>query len=305
MLFRILLACLLFTAGAAGTSGEVYGSGHNKGWLPEISFVEFPSLDIEQQPPGFLTIKGKLKLPVRYKWKNKCFKPKKHLSAVVILHGSAGIDFRGEFYARALNAAGIATLEIDMWEARGLSGGGDRPQIPLFTYPDAFAALTFLSGHPNIDPERIGVMGFSWGGAVSMASATSLYASQFGGGLRFAAHVAHYPICYAYNSPVPGSEFSNLTGAPILVQIGEEDDYDHGSGPCQALKYSLLPEEQELLNVNAYEGTYHAWDRLQVPVTVDDPFAHRGAGGPVEMIPDVVQAYKARKNVVGFFLLNL
>lgn len=305
MLFRILLACLLFTAGAAGTSGEVYGSGHNKGWLPEISFVEFPSLDIEQQPPGFLTIKGKLKLPVRYKWKNKCFKPKKHLSAVVILHGSAGIDFRGEFYARALNAAGIATLEIDMWEARGLSGGGDRPQIPLFTYPDAFAALTFLSGHPNIDPERIGVMGFSWGGAVSMASATSLYASQFGGGLRFAAHVAHYPICYAYNSPVPGSEFSNLTGAPILVQIGEEDDYDNGSGPCQALKYILLPEEQELLNVNAYEGTYHAWDRLQVPVTVDDPFAHRGAGGPVEMIPDVVQAYKARKNVVGFFLLNL
>ena len=41
---------------------------------------------------------------------------------MLILHGSAGVDSRGDFYARALNAAGIATLEIDYWEARGGSG---------------------------------------------------------------------------------------------------------------------------------------------------------------------------------------
>lgn len=40
--------------------------------------------------------------------------------AVVIMHGSAGVDSRGALYARELNLAGIATLEVDMWGARGL-----------------------------------------------------------------------------------------------------------------------------------------------------------------------------------------
>ena len=281
------------------------GDSYRDDWQPAVSFIEFQSLDLEEQPPGSITIKGKLKLPTRYQWRKKRFKSKKNLPVVVILHGSAGVDFRGDFYARALNEAGIATLEIDMWEARGISSAADRPQIPLFTYPDAFGALRVLSAHPNIDPDRIGVLGFSWGGVVAMASATELYASKFGGELRFAAHAAHYPVCYAYNSRIPGSEFSNLTGAPILIQIGEEDDYDNGSGPCFALKESLEPEEQDLIEVNAYEGTFHAWDRLQVPITVEDPFSNRGAGGKVEMIPDVAQANKSQRKIVKFFLRHL
>ncbi len=63
----------------------------------------------------------------------------------MILHGSAGIDFRGDFYAKALNNAGIATLEIDMWEGRGISSAEDRPPLPLFTCPDVFAPLGFFN----------------------------------------------------------------------------------------------------------------------------------------------------------------
>lgn len=272
---------------------------------PAISFVEFQSLDLEQQPPGPITVKGKLKLPIGYHWRRSCYLPKRQLRAVVILHGSAGVDFRGDFYARALNEAGIATLEIDMWEARGITSAADRPPLPLFTYPDAFAALRFLSAHPNIDPDRIGVMGFSWGGVMTMASATELYSTQFGGGLRFAAHVAHYPICYAYNTGIPGSEFSDLTGAPLLIQIGEKDDYDRGSTPCYALKNNLPFEEQSLVEVAAYEDAFHAWDRLQVPTSVIDPFSNLGAGGEVKIVPDVDNAYKSRKKVVRFFRRSL
>src|SRR5208337_1754175 len=36
--------------------------------------------------------------------------------AVLILHGSGGVDGRGAFYARALQEAGIATLEITMFQ---------------------------------------------------------------------------------------------------------------------------------------------------------------------------------------------
>jgi dienelactone hydrolase len=274
-------------------------------WRPATYFVDFQSFDPQQQPPTPLTVQGKLKLPVRYNWKNRCFVPEMNAPAVVILHGSAGIDFRGDFYARALNAAGIATFEIDMWEARGISSAADRPPVPLSTYPDAFEALRFLSDHPNIDPNRIGVMGFSWGGVVTMASATELYASQLGGELRFAAHAAHYPVCYANNSAIPGTEFFNLTGAPILVQIGEKDDYDKGPGQCLALRDSLDPEEQSIVEVVVYEGAFHGWDRLAVPITVEDPFSNLGDGGEVEIVPDVDQAYKARSKLVRFFRRHL
>lgn len=144
-----------------------------------------------------------------------------------------------------------------------------------------------------------------------MASATQRFATQFGGGLRFKAHVAHYPICYAYNNPrIPRSEFGGnasnpLTGAPILIQIGDEDGYDDGSARCLALKAALSTEEQRIVKVITYEGAFHAWDRLQVPITVADPFAHLGSGGTIELIPNVGQAYKSQEKAVRFFLKNL
>ncbi len=302
--YILLFACALLW-GFSPVSHALGDGDCRENWRPMVSFVEFQSLDLEQQLPIPLIVKGKLKLPVRNQWRKRCFPQDKSLPAVVILHGTAGVDSRGDFYARALNAAGIATFEIDMWEARGINSAANRPSVPLFTYPDAFGALRFLAEHPNIDPDRIGVMGFSWGGVVTMASATELYTSQFGGGLRFSAHVAHYPICYAYNSPIPGSEFSDLTGAPLLIQIGDKDDYDKGSAPCFALKDGLPPEEQSVVEVKAYEGAFHAWDRLQVPIIVEDPFSNLGAGGEVKIVPDVAQAYASRKKVVRFFRRHL
>ena len=276
---------------------------------PAISFVEMQSVDIQTLLP--LTVKGKLNVPVTNNKQDKCGSDKKGRPAVVILHGSGGVDSRGDFHARALNAKGIATLEIDMWEARGVEGLTNRPSHPIFTYPDAFSALAFLSAYPGINPARIGVMGFSWGGVITMALATEIYVSQFGGPLRFKAHVAHYPVCYAYNNAnIPYTEFGGnagnpLTGAPILIQIGENDSYDEGAARCLALKAALPVDEQRLVTVVPYAGAQHAWDRLMVPVTVEDPFAHLGAGGMVPIEPNVDQAYQAQEKAVRFFLKNL
>ena len=259
--------------------------------LPSISYVQYQSFD-PLNPETPLTISGQLRVPT--------LNDEVQVPAVLVLHGSAGVDSRGDLYIQALNDAGIATLEIDMWAARGLPGGLNRPALPTLTVPDAFAALKYLSELPNIDAQRIGIIGFSWGGVVSMLSATDYYTSLYGDGFSFAAHVAHYPVCLAYNIGISGMNFDNLTGEPVLIQIGELDDYDEGGAPCEILISSLTESEQELVSLKVYPNATHAWDRLQPAITVNDPFSHLGAGGEVNMIPNPGKAFQSREKVLHF-----
>ena len=101
---------------------------------PTISFVEFPAPNLVLNASGqivqngTLTIKGKMRVPNCY---GPVSKPGNKLPTVLIMHGSGGVDSRGDFHAQALNAAGFATLEIDMWEARGVTGVANRPALPI------------------------------------------------------------------------------------------------------------------------------------------------------------------------------
>ena len=264
--------------------------------LPTISYVQYQSFD-PLNPDKPLTISGQLRVPTV---SNEDSVTQEYFPAVLILHGSGGVDSRGKLYIEALNDTGIATFEIDMWAARGLPGGLNRPSLPTINVPDAFGALKFLSELPNIDVDRIGIMGFSWGGVVSMLAATEDYTSFYGNGLSFAAHVAHYPVCWAYNIGVPGMNFYNLTGAPLLIQIGDLDDYDEGSAPCENLIASLPEYEQSFVSLKVYPHATHAWDRLQPAITVFDPFSHLGIGGDVEMVPNPGKAFQSRTKAVSF-----
>ncbi len=256
--------------------------------LPHISYVTFQSID----PVNPLTISATLQVP-----KNPVATP---MPGVVIIHGSAGVDSRGGFYAEALNASGIATLEIDMWAPRGWLGGIEgRPAGVPETLPDAYGALKFFAEVPNIDSARIGIMGFSWGGVVTLLTATSPYTDQYAedlNGLKFAAHVAHYPVCWIYNL-LPGYGFNSFTGAPVLIQSGELDDYDTPE-ICPTLVDSL---EKDFISVKMYRHATHAWDRLQPAITVNDPISHFGAGGEVNIVPNPDKAFQARYEAVNFF----
>ena len=278
-----------------------------------ISFIQFqsPNLAAPAGPP--LTIKGKFTVP-----SGSCSKGQK-LPAVLILHGSSGVDSRGDFYEAELSDAGIATLQIDMWEARGVVGPVNRPQAPILTYPDAFSALAFLAAHRRIAADRIGVLGFSWGGVISLAAAEQLYAGMFGGGRKFKAHVANYPVCYGYNTSIPGlpppaqfgTQFLHLTGAPVLIQIGSNDSYDNGTAHCKELAHSVNPDNKNVVRVAQYPGAYHAWDRLMVPVSGRDPFGDEGSFFTtgqvpiVHLVPSVEQAYASRERVTRFFRRHL
>ena len=294
-------------------------AGCPNGQAQATQFVQFQSPNLATSPPSLLTIKGKLSYPGSFDGAQRCIGTRK-LPAVLILHGSSGVDSRGDFYQQALNAAGIVTLQIDMWEARGVTGLSNRPSAPILTYPDAFSALALLANLPEVDGNRVGVLGFSWGGVISLAAAERLYTGSFGGGRRFAAHVANYPVCYgANNTTIPqlqppersGTRLLQLTGAPVLIQIGTNDDYDNGSARCRELADTLNPSNNGVIQVQEYEGAYHAWDRIMVPVVAADIFANQGSFfftgvPPTSRIgPNVPQALEARAKAVQFFKQKL
>lgn len=313
------LVALVSAMAMAAAPARAWGEGGSA--LPvttDVSFIQFQSPNLAA-PGSMLTIQGKLSVPRRGAAAGHGHQK---LPAVLILHGSSGVDARGDFYEDALNASGIATLQIDMWQARGVTNISQRPAAPILTYPDAFSALAFLSQQPGIDANRVGVLGFSWGGLVSMGAAERLYAGQFGGGRTFKAHVANYPVCYGWNNaallavihsaPAPfGVQWQTLTGAPVLIQIGTKDDYDNSSAPCEALAQAVNPSNGGIVRVNVYAGATHGWDRLMVPSTGPDPFANQGSYfltgvmPTVHLTPDVDQAYQARMRTVRFFEKNL
>ncbi len=258
-----------------------------KDQLPIINYVSIPV----QTPEISWVVSAKLRIP---RSDNSTKMP-----AVVIMHSSGGIDSTGDFYAKSLNNNGIVTIELDLWGARNLAGGTDRPASPQETLPDAIAALHYLASRPDIDSSKIGIIGFSWGGVLSMLTATEQYMAMTGSSLRYAAHVAHYPVCWVYNN-VPGFEFEKLTGAPVLIQTGQYDDYDLPD-TCSTMVNNLAEIDKELTKLNLYKKAYHAWDRLEPTLIIEDPFAHLGQGGIVTLKPNKRLAAKSRRKAVKFF----
>ncbi|HUO93754.1 MAG TPA: dienelactone hydrolase family protein [Rhizomicrobium sp.] len=220
--------------------------------------------------------------------------------AIVLVHGSAGVDSRGKGYVTALNAAGFVTLEIDLWAARGVRSPQERPKSIVETLPDAFAALDHLSHHPSVDPMRIGIMGFSWGGIVSMLSATTRAQKTFAkDGQKFAAHAPFYPACWTYNT-LPGFEFAELTGAPVFIQTGAADLYDDPDS-CERLVASLPDKARAHVTFKTYAGATHAWDRKEADITPFDPFAFKGKGGEVPFRYNEDVTRQSTAAVVQFF----
>ena len=222
------------------------------------------------------------------------------IPAVLIVHGSNGVDSRGGWYAGWLNKAGIATLEIDLWSVRGVTQPSERPKTVHETLPDAFGALAFLAANGRINSAKIGIMGFSWGGVLSMLTATVEANRNFNQTDHlFAAHLPLYPICWVYNR-VPEYGFANLTGKPILILSGAADLYDAPTS-CEALHASLPDLARRHVSQITYPGATHAWDRREPDVVVHDPFSYLGAGGEVPFQYDAETTWRSTMDVVSFF----
>src|ERR1700685_1019824 len=95
-------------------------------------------------------------------------RPGERRAAFLVLHGFGSNSHSPNCItpARVLNEYGYVTLRFDM-RGCGKSEGEFGRVICLEQVEDLGNALEFLARHPSVDPERIGVIGWSLGGAVA------------------------------------------------------------------------------------------------------------------------------------------
>ncbi len=178
------------------------------------------------------------------------------LPAMVIAHGSGGVlESREHAWVQRLNRLGVATFVIDSFGPRGIAAtGADQEKLSLAaSVADALSALRLLATHPRIDPQRIGIMGFSRGGQVALYSVLEPFRrAVIDGDLRFATHVAFYASC-----SIPYMA-STTTGAPVLLLLGGADDLTP-SGHC--LRYAdWLRARGSDVRMIVYDGAPHGFD---------------------------------------------
>jgi dienelactone hydrolase len=198
--------------------------------------------------------------------------------ALVLLHGCSGLTAGGRMFplyrswARLLANAGYVTLAVDSAGSRGLgqtcTAGPARRRVFAERPKDAYAALRYLQSQSFVRTDRIGVIGWSQGGAtVLLAIAAQSRARPAGLKHDFAAAVAFYPgRCsdrFQSRPFVDAGPGSWTTAIPLLVLFGEADNWTQAT-PCAELiaaaKARGAPAEIKL-----YPGAHHVFDAPNLP----------------------------------------
>jgi dienelactone hydrolase len=177
--------------------------------------------------------------------------------------------------------------------------------------PYAAAAFKWLAVQPNVDSRTLGVIGFSWGGAMSMLMSSELLQERLGKDVPKPAEFEFYPVCSSWVVDLvnPAHDFYNahtrMSAAPMLIYVGTRDDYEEGQRPCDALIAMWPAAAREHTTVRYVEGATHAFDSQRPAVKFYDQYVHAGRGGTASMIPSPKDAADARNAVVRFFVENL
>jgi dienelactone hydrolase len=173
-------------------------------------------------------------------------------------------------------------------------GPGAQPQAPRENLPHAAAALKWLAEQPSVDAQRLGVMGFSWGGMIALITASELAQEKLGNDIpKPAAFAPFYPNCtpLARNWLIPQNPLHNahtrMSATPMLIQVGTRDENEDAERSCSAFVATWPAAARVHTTVRYVEGATHAFD------------------ASVASNPDLKEAVEARQAVVDFFTKNL
>jgi len=184
--------------------------------------------------------------------------------AVVIVPGLGGQKPERELtYGYKLARAGHVALSLDSFGVRGMADRSEvRRVLQVTTWSilaDVFAALRWLAAHPAVNPQAISVMGFSWGGMVTILSAYEQIRKAYlaEDDLRFAGHVSYY------GCSLPRLEDPATAGADLLVMVGEKDanvSVERSRLICEDLRRGGSRVELKVFDA------FHQWDGSDVQI---------------------------------------
>lgn len=237
--------------------------------------------------PSSLEVSGKLFLPKSIVGK---------VPAVIVVHGTGGVDERTAYFAEQLPKEGIAAFVVD-FKSGIFTSARDRPPNDAFL-PAAFAALRILRGKSEINSDKIAIIGFSLGGHLSMT--TSLLSNKnkwLGDESGFAAHVSYYPGCLFLDRKV-NSESKIIS--PVKIYWGTKDSYGDGEW-CPLLSKKIERSIIANIEYEAYEGAHHGFDGNK-SIRYYDPSALKN-DGYVEGNESFAKS--ARNGTIKFLLTHL
>jgi dienelactone hydrolase len=251
-------------------------------------FLSSNSLAAQPQKVSVPSLDGKLEL-VGYWFEAKTPGPR---PVIISLHGCGGAyDPKGRlnagFYRDGayFNAEAMHVLALDSFSPRGLRSiceikTAQRPVNEYDRRDDVFAALQWLSRQPGVDAQRIVILGRSHGAQTVLATIERDAAAVRAQSVQPRAAIAVYPGCGKFlRTP------RYATGAPLLVMIGELDDWTPAK-PCVELQRKLRAAQPEaVFDLEVYPESYHGFDSL-APVRVRENIgsvkvghAHVGGNG--------------------------
>jgi dienelactone hydrolase len=136
----------------------------------------------------------------------------------------------------------------------------------------AFAALKELRKLPSVDPDHIGIMGFSLGGNIVLRTAIETNVRHWMGADKgFVAFAMFYPVCNHFTKEFEESG-SKLAGGPMIIFYGTEDSYGEGNAVPE-LKSLLAKKYNFQLITVEYEGATHAFNLNGPEMNLFDPAA--------------------------------
>ncbi len=185
------------------------------------------------------------------------------------------------------------------------------PATPRHNLPHVYQTLQYLARHPGIDATRIGILGFSWGGIISvLTSSEELTRQHTGGKLRFAAHLGIYPICWRHRTVLAGTSkqfkptvYQRVTGRPVHILAGDKDDFDDPDS-CRKFLAELPPQVRPNFSLTVYPGATFGWDSRFSSASYDSG-VKKGKGGILTIIANPEIAQQSQEFAATFFTTNL
>jgi len=191
--------------------------------------------------------------------------------ALVALHGAGGIFPYQLWWARELSKNGYVILFIDHYCTRGhlcehASDDNDRRRgaimrdwqqvSPRQRVIDAMAGYMWLSKENYVKKEKIGLIGWSWGGSSAIfAQKVSKRISLPNGG--FKATISFYPNL-KYVLDKPQWKRTGPIEQPLLILYGKSDTLESEEA-YEKLQSSGFPAPIKIL---AFDGAYRKFDEL-------------------------------------------